>query len=302
MDRLDTMRLYTRIVELGSFTAAAADRDLPRATVTHAIKKLEARLGTQLLQRTTRCQRVTPDGQAYYAHCVRLLADLDEVETVFRDGAIKPQGRLRIDMPATLGRWLVIPALPEFFARYPQITLEIGSSDRMVDLLREGVDCVLRVGELPESSANLVGRRVAQLAQVTVASASYLRHHGKPATLADLQRGHLAVNWTSPTTRRAEPSLEFVVNRRRRVVSLPGRVSVSGVEAYLACCQAGLGIAQFPRYRIADLLADGNLRELLPALRPPSMPVHVLYAQQRQMPARLRVFIDWLVELTGSLH
>ncbi|MEW9622887.1 LysR family transcriptional regulator [Rhodanobacter geophilus] len=297
MDRLDMMRLYARIVELGSFTAAANDLDLPRATVTHAIKKLEARLGAQLLQRTTRCQRVTRDGQAYYAHCVRLLADLDEVEADFRDAALKPQGRLRIDLPATLARQLVIPALPEFCARFPQIELDIGTSDRFVDLLREGVDCVLRVGELPDSG--LVGRRVATLAQATVASAAYLRRHGKPATLADLQQGHFAVNWASPTTRRAEPSLEFVVNRRRRAVSLPARITVSGVDAYLACCEAGLGIAQFPRYRIVDALAKGTLREVLPALPPPTLPMHVLYAPQRQMPARLRVFVDWLVELMG---
>ncbi|BFI94626.1 MAG: LysR family transcriptional regulator [Rhodanobacter sp.] len=295
MDRLDTMRLYARIVELGSFTAAANDLGLPRATVTHAIKKLEARLGAQLLQRTTRCQRVTRDGQAYYAHCVRLLADLDEVEANFREAALKPQGRLRIDLPATLARLLVIPALPEFCARFPQVELEIGSSDRFVDLLREGVDCVLRVGELPDSG--LVGRRVATLAQVTVASAAYLRRHGSPATLAELQQGHLAVNWASPTTRRPEPSLEFVVHRRRREVSLPARVTVSGVDAYLACCEAGLGIAQFPRYRLADALAKGTLRELLPDTPPPSLPMHVLYAPQRQMPARLRVFVDWLVEL-----
>jgi len=297
MDRLDTMRLYARIVELGSFTAAANDLDLPRATVTNAIKRLEARLGAQLLQRTTRCQRVTRDGQAYYAHCVRLLADLDEVEADFRDAALKPQGRLRIDVPATLARQLLIPALPEFCARFPQIELDIGTSDRFVDLLREGVDCVLRVGELPDSG--LVGRRVATLAQVTVASADYLRRHGRPASLADLQQGHLAVNWTSPTTRRPEPSLEFVVNRRRREVGLPARVTVSGVDAYLACCEAGLGIAQFPRYRVAGLLAAGSLREVLPGLPPPALPVHVLYAPQRQLPARLRVFVDWLVELMG---
>ncbi|MDE2086526.1 MAG: LysR family transcriptional regulator [Xanthomonadaceae bacterium] len=295
MDRLDTMRLYARIVELGSFTAAANDLGLPRATVTHAIKRLETRLGAQLLQRTTRCQRVTRDGQAYYGHCVRLLADLDEVEADFRDAALKPQGRLRIDLPATLARMLVIPALPEFCARFPQIELEIGSSDRFVDLLREGVDCVLRVGELPDSG--LMGRRVATLAQVTVASAAYLRRHGSPATLAELQQGHLAVNWASPTTRRPEPSLEFVVHRRRREVSLPARVTVSGVDAYLACCEAGLGIAQFPRYRLADALAKGTLREILPDAPPPSLPVHVLYAPQRQLPARLRVFVDWLAEL-----
>ena len=297
MDRLETMRLYARIVELGSFTAAANDLDLPRATVTNAIKALEARLGAQLLQRTTRSQRVTRDGQAYYAHCVRLLADLDEVEADFRDAALKPQGRLRIDVPATLARQLVIPALPEFCARFPQVELEIGTSDRFVDLLREGVDCVLRVGELPDSG--LVGRRVATLAQVTAASADYLRRHGKPDALADLQHGHVAVNWASPTTRRLEPSLEFVVNRRRREVSLPARITVSGADAYLACCEAGLGIAQFPRYRIAGLLAAGKLREILPSLPPPSLPVHVLYAPQRQLPARLRVFVDWLVELMG---
>jgi LysR family transcriptional regulator, regulator for bpeEF and oprC len=197
----------------------------------------------------------------------------------------------------TLARQLVIPALPEFCARFPQIELDIGTSDRFVDLLREGVDCVLRVGELPDSG--LVGRRVATLAQVTVASVDYLRRHGKPAALADLQQGHLAVNWASPTTRRPEPSLEFVVNRRRRAVSLPARVTVSGVDAYLACCEAGLGIAQFPRYRIAALQAQGTLREILPGLPPPALPVHVLYAPQRQMPARLRVFVDWLVELMG---
>ncbi len=295
MDRLDTMRLYARIVELGSFTAAANDLGLPRATVTHAIKRLETRLGAQLLQRTTRCQRVTRDGQAYYGHCVRLLADLDEVEADFREAALRPQGRLRIDLPATLARMLVIPALPEFCARFPQIELEIGSSDRFVDLLREGVDCVLRVGELPDSG--LVGRRVATLAQVTVASAAYLRRHGSPATLAELQQGHLAVNWASPTTRRLEPSLEFVLHRRRREVSLPARVTVSGVDAYLACCEAGLGIAQFPRYHLADALAKGTLREILPDAPPPSLPVHVLYAPQRQLPARLRVFVDWLAEL-----
>jgi DNA-binding transcriptional LysR family regulator len=297
MDRLDTMQLYARIVELGSFTAAANDLGLPRATVTRAIKSLEARLGAQLLQRTTRCQRVTRDGHAYYAHCVRLLADLDEVEAGFRDAALKPQGRLRIDMPTTLARLVVIPALPEFCARYPGIELDIGTNDRHVDLLREGVDCVLRVGELPDSG--LVGRRVATLAQVTMASAGYLRRHGLPATLAELQQGHVAVNWASPTTRRPEPSLEFMAKRRRREVRLPARVTVSGAEAYLACCEAGLGIAQFPRYRIADALARGALAEILPGLPPPTLPVHVLYAPQRQMPARLRVLVDWLAELMG---
>jgi len=297
MDRLEAMRLYTRIVELGSFTAAADDLNLPRATVTHAIKRLEARLGAQLLQRTTRRVRSTRDGETYYGHCVRLLADMDEVETDFREALVQPKGRLRVDLPATLARLLVIPALRDFFARYPKIQLDIGTGDRFVDLVREGVDCVLRIGELGDSG--MVGRRVGVLEQVTVASAAYVRRHGLPDSLVALQDGHLAVNWVSPTTHRAEP-LEFMVGRKRREVTLPGCVSVSGVDAYLGCCEAGLGIAQMPRYRIGEALKSGRLRELLPANPPPSLPMTILYPQQRQMPARLRVFIDWLVELIAT--
>jgi len=297
MDRLEAMRLFTRIVELGSFTGAADDLNLPRATVTHAIKRLEARLGAQLLQRTTRRVRATRDGEAYYSHCVRLLADMDEVESNFREASIQPKGRLRIDLPATMARLMVIPALPEFCARFPQIELDIGTSDRFVNLLHEGVDCVLRVGELPDSG--LIGRRVTMLAQATVASADYVRRHGRPDSLAALQQGHKAVRWASPTTHRAEP-LEFMVNRRRRDIDLPGHVTVSGVDAYLSCCEAGMGIAQFPRYRIGESLANGKLCEILPSMPPPSLPVSVLHASQRQMPARLRVFVDWLVGLIAK--
>jgi len=226
-----------------------------------------------------------------------LLADMDEVETDFREARVQPKGRLRVDLPATLARLLVIPALRDFFARYPQIQLDIGTGDRFVDLVRDGVDCVLRIGELGDSG--MVGRRVAMLEQVTVASAAYVRRHGLPDKLSALQDGHLAVNWVSPTTRRAEP-LEFMIGRRRREVVLPGCVSVSGVDAYLGCCEAGLGIAQMPRYRIVDALKSGRLRELLPSHPPPPLPMTILYPQQRQMPARLRVFVDWLVELTAG--
>lgn len=297
MDRLDAMRLYARIVELGSFTAAADDLDLPRATVTHAVQRLERRLGTPLLQRTTRRVRVTREGESYYRHCVRLLADLDEVEAGFRAATVEPQGRLRVDLSAALARLLVIPSLPRFCAQYPGIELDIGTGDRFVDLVREGVDCAVRVGQLADTG--MVGRQLATIEQITVASADYLRRHGEPATLAELQRGHRAVNWASPTTRRTEP-LEFLVHRRRREVRLPGTVTVNSADAYLACCQAGLGIAQFSRYRVAAELADGSLRELLPATPPPSLPLTVLYPPQRQMPARLRVFVDWLVELCAG--
>ncbi|MFC5741463.1 LysR family transcriptional regulator [Dyella tabacisoli] len=298
MDRLQAMRVFTRIVELGSFTRAADDLNLPRATLTHTIKRLEAQLGTQLLQRTTRRVAITPDGQTYYGHCMRLLADLDEVEGHFRDAAVQVKGRVRVDLPATFARLKVIPALPAFCARYPQIELHISTGDRYVNLVQEGVDCVLRAGELADSG--LVGRRVAILPQATVASAAYIREHGLPETLAALQKSHLAVNWASPTTRRSEP-LDFMVNRKLRQVDMPSRVTVNGTEAYLACCEAGMGIAQFPRYRIAEALAKGELCEILPAYPPPPLPVTVLYPPQRQLPARLRVFIDWLAELMADM-
>ncbi|MBM7122373.1 LysR family transcriptional regulator [Dyella kyungheensis] len=299
MDRLQAMRVFTRIVELGSFTRAADDLSLPRATLTHTIKRLEERVGAHLLQRTTRRVRPTRDGEVYYNHCVRLLADLDAVEADFREAAVVPKGRLRIDLASSLARKVVIPALPAFLARYPQIELDIGTSDRFIDLVQEGVDCVLRGGDLPDSM--MVGRRVATLSQATVASLAYVQRHGLPQTLADLKDGHVAVNWTSPTTRRASP-LEFMVGKRMREVPLPAPVSVSGTEAYMACCEAGLGIAQFPRYRVQEQLARGSLVELLPATPPPAFPISVVYQSQRQLPLRLRVFIDWIVELMDGVR
>jgi DNA-binding transcriptional LysR family regulator len=298
MDQLQAMRVFTRIVELGSFTRAADDLSLPRATLTHTIKRLEARLGAQLLQRTTRRVHPTRDGEAYYGHCVRLLADLDEVEANFRETAVQPKGKLRVDMPGSLTRHVVAPALPRFFARYPQIELDIGTSDRFVDLVQEGVDCVLRSGELSDSS--LVARRVANLAQVTVASAAYVRRHGMPEDLAALHKGHVAVNWALPSTRRSTP-LEFMVGRKLREVTMPSLVTVNGNDAYLACCEAGLGIVQLPRYRVEEALARGKLRELLPALPPPVLPVHVLYRGRVVLPQRLRVFVDWLAEVMAEL-
>lgn len=298
MDRLHAMRVFIRIVELGSFTRAADDLSLPRATLTHTIKRLEERLGAQLLQRTTRRVRATRDGEVYYNHCVRLLADLDAVETDFREAAVVPRGRLRVDLASSLARSVLIPALPDFFARHPQIELDLGTSDRFIDLVQEGVDCVLRTGELQDST--LVARRIATLSQVTVASADYVRRHGLPQSLADLQHGHVAVNWASPTTRRVSP-LEFMVGRKLREVPLPSFITVSGTEAYLASCEAGLGIAQFPRYRMREALARGELVELLPAMPPPSMPVSVVYASQRHLSMRLRVFIEWVAVLLHDL-
>lgn len=298
MDRFNAMRLFTRIVELASFSKAADDLQIPAATATYAIKQLEARLGVRLLQRTTRHVSTTLDGQAYYQRCVRILADVEETEAGFGTSGVAPRGRLRADLQGTLARRYVLPRLPEFFARYPDIELDLGMGDRLVDLVREGVDCVLRVGELRDSS--MVGRRVATLQQLTCASADYLARHGTPHTLADLQaQGHRAVNFYSASTGKPFP-FEFLVDGQNHSLTLPGAVSVGSAEAYAACCAAGLGLVQMPRYHIEAELRSGAICEVLAPWRPPSLPVTVLYPHARQLSPRVRVFVDWLSEVLAA--
>jgi LysR family transcriptional regulator, regulator for bpeEF and oprC len=296
MDRLDAMRLFTRIVELESFSRAADALHLPAATATHTIKQLEARLGVRLLQRTTRHVSATPDGQAYYHRCVRILADVDETEAGFGNSGAPPRGKLRVDLQGTLARHFVLPRLSEFLSRYPDIELDIGVGDRLVDLVREGVDCVLRGGELRDSS--MVARRVASLEQVTCASAVYLDRHGTPRTLDELAQ-HRAVNFYSTATGKPFP-FDFMVDGQARSVMLPGAVSVSDAEAYVLCCANDLGLIQLPRYHVAAQLRDGSFREVLGQWRPPAKPVSVLYPHQRQLSPRVRVFVDWVADVMSA--
>lgn len=288
MDRFQEMQIFTRIVERRSFTLAAEELSLPRATVTNAIKRLEARLATRLLERTTRVVAPTLDGEAYYERCVRLLSDLGDMESVFIRSA--PTGLLRVNLQATLARRVVAPRLPAFLARYPGIELQIGEGDRLVDLVREGIDCVLRVGNLQDSS--MVAQQIAQIGQVTCASPAYLERHGRPATIDELGR-HQAINFISSATGRPYP-LEFLVDGALQQLTLPGPVAVTGADMYTAGALAGLGIVQVPRYRVEHELARGELEILLPDLRPPALPVYVLYPQSRQLSPRVRVFVDFL--------
>ncbi|MBU7572724.1 MAG: LysR family transcriptional regulator [Hydrogenophaga sp.] len=295
MDRFQEMQVFVRIAERGSFTQAADDLQLPRATVSNLIQRLEARLGVRLLERTTRTVRLTPDGEAYRQRCVGLLADLEEADGLFRQAV--PKGLLRVNLQGTLARRFVVPALPAFLARHPLLELQIGEDDRLVDLVREGVDCVLRAGQLRDSS--LVARRVALLPQLTCASASYLAQFGEPRTLVDLA-GHRAVNYLSSATGQALP-MEFTVNGEVRTLNLNGPVSVTGADVYAGAAIAGLGLVQVPRYRVADELASGQLREVLADLPPPPLPVSVLYPQNRQLSVRVRAFAQWLGELFDTV-
>ena len=291
MDRLDAMRLFSRIVDLGSFTKAADEAQLPRASVSLALQQLELRLGVRLLNRTTRHVSPTLDGQAFYLRCQQILQDVDDAEAVFRSSALKPRGKLRVDLQGTQALHFVLPRLGEFHARYPDIELEIGLGDRLVDLVREGIDCVLRSGEPKDSS--LVGRRVALLAQVTCASRDYLKRRGTPRTLEQF-RTHDAVNYVGANGRPLP--FEFLVDGEKRSFQLRGPVTVSSAYAYTACCLAGMGFIQAPRYHAEAQLRSGELVEVFPRWQPASLPVSVFYPHARQLSSRVRVFVDWLAE------
>jgi DNA-binding transcriptional LysR family regulator len=296
MDRFNAMRVFTRIVELGGFAKAADSLQLPRASVTVLIKQLEAHLGVQLLQRTTRQISLTLDGAAYYPRCVRLLADLEETEAVFSAARNNPKGLLRVDMPAGIGRLMVIPKLPEFTRRYPLIELELGLNDRPVDLIREGVDCVLRGGQALDDS--LVARSLVMLDQVTCASPDYLQCHGTPQCLEDLE-GHRMVEYFSASTGKRF-GLEFQLGDQVQLMDLPKQVSVNSADGYLASCEAGYGLIQTPYYHVARQLEEGRLCEVLANVPPPVMPLTALYPPHRQLSRRVRVFVDWLVELCAQ--
>ncbi len=288
MDRLDAMRLFARIVERGSFSTAAADLGLPRSTATEAVQELERRLGVRLLQRTTRKVSPTLEGEAYYRRCLAIIADVEDAESAFT-GA-KPRGLLRIDVYGTLARHFLLPGLPRFLSEYPDLQLHIGEGDRLVDLIEEGVDCVLRAGE-PRDSA-MVGRRVGMLEEVTCASPDYLARFGTPRTLDDLQ-GHRMIGFVSSVTKTMIP-LEFTVDGALRHVTLPATVTVSGGETSHALARLGLGLLQVPRYHIAPDIAAGRLVEVLPQFPPSPTPVSLLYPHSRQLSPRVRVFIDWV--------
>lgn len=294
MDKLDTLRLFVRIVERGSFVGAASDMQIPRSTATEAIKMLETRLKVRLLQRTTRVLSPTLDGAAFYQRCVRILAEIDEAEHAF-SGAL-PSGLLRIDVHGAMARRLLLPHLPAFLARYPDLQLHIGEGDRWVDLVREGVDCVVRVGAPTDSG--MIVRRLGQIPEATAASADYLARHGVPLTPDQLD-GHAMVGFVSSRTGAVLP-LEFTVDGRPRLVTLPARITVTGADTSAALACLGFGIIQAPRHRLDADFASGALVEILPAFAPPKTPISALYPHSRQLSPRVRVFVDWLVEIMGT--
>jgi DNA-binding transcriptional LysR family regulator len=293
MDRFDAMRVFTRVVERRSFSLAADDLGLPRSTVTDAVKSLEARLGVRLLERTTRQVRPTLDGEAHYRRCLSLISDLEDAEGAF--GGARPKGLLRLEVQGTLARHFLLPNLPGFIAAYPDIEINMSESDRWIDLIREGVDCVLRFGHLPDS--DMIARQVVVLERLNCAAPNYLAQYGKPTDPGALD-GHRMIGLRSLTTGRLRP-MEFMIGDTLREITLPVIMSVTGPESYLATARLGLGLVQVPRFHAEADLANGTLVQVLPDCPPPSVPVSLLYPRNRQLSPRVRVFIDYVMRAFG---
>ena len=291
MDRIDSLKVFIRVAEAGSFTAAAEGLGLPRASVSLAVQQLEARLGTRLLHRTMRSVQPTPDGAALLERARQIAADMAEVEERFQRAPARLRGHLRVDLPSRFARRIVAPALPGFFAQHPEVTLEPRSTDRAVDPVQEGVDCVLRVGPLAASS--LVARQLGHFTLINCSSPAYLARHGTPRTAEDLA-AHWAVDYAPPAANRPAPWEIAGPGGAATTLTLPSRMAANHVETYIACALAGLGLAQIPAYDVREHLAAGELVEVMPAARPAPMPVHVLYPHRRHLSLRLQGFIDWL--------
>jgi LysR family transcriptional regulator, regulator for bpeEF and oprC len=294
MDKLIAMQTFALVAELSSFSKAAEALRVPNATVSTRVSQLEANLQVQLLLRTTRRLTLTEDGTAYLVQAQRLLQDLKEIESRVTGDVASPKGRLRIDVPAAVGRHVLAPHLPEFFKRHPGITLDIGSSDRPVDLVTEGVDCVIRGGAVHDKQ--LVARKLGAFEIITCASPAYLKAHGLPKTLEDLRGDkHRAVNFFSAKNGRAF-SFDFEKDGQVRAVMLPHNVSANDADTQVALCVQGLGLMQYPRTNaLQHQLDSGALVQVLRGWSAGSLSLYVMYPRNRYLSARLRVFVDWVV-------
>lgn len=293
MDRFDAMLAFTRVVELASFTKAAMSLNLPKTTVSAQVLALESRLRVKLLNRTTRHVSVTTDGAAYYERAVRLLHELEETESSLSQATSTPKGRLRVDVPGSIGRRIIIPALTGFFERFPEVELEIGCNDRPVDLLEEGVDCVIRGGELTDLS--LVARRVGSLKFLTCASPAYLKQYGVPEKPGDLER-HMGVHYFSSKTGKIY-EFDFTKDGVKTEISGRRRLVLNDGDACVAAALAGAGIVQLPTFMVQDHIASGELVIVLGAYLSENLPIYALYLQNRHLSSKVRAFIDWIAEL-----
>lgn len=297
MNLIDSMEIFVRVAELASFTRAAEALGLPKASISTSVQQLETSIGTQLLHRTTRRVELTQDGRAFYERCKDLLADVDELQGMFQGGSQPLRGRLRVDMPGRLALKAVVPGLPAWLEAHPELELELSFTDRRVDPVREGFDCVLRIGTLEDSS--LVARPLGALRIGNYASPHYLEKHGVPRSVEDLAHHQLVHYVATLGTRPA--GFEYLDGDTYRTVPMRGVVTVNNTDAYQAMCLAGLGLIQAPMLGVRDMVASGALVEVLPLLVAEPMPVSLVYPHRRNLPHRVKAFIAFVEEAVRPL-
>jgi LysR family transcriptional regulator, regulator for bpeEF and oprC len=293
MDQLSCMRSFVRVADLHSFTKAAEALGLSRAVISTHVAELEKHLRCQLFHRTTRRVGLTTDGAEYLGRCQRILAELEAADEALRGTRLSPQGRLRVDVPVEFGRSLLIPALPRFTARYPDLQLEVQFNDRVVDLIAEEIDLVVRVG--PVHEPHLIARRVVTTRLLTCASPEYLRQHGVPALPEELRR-HRLVGYLPTGTRRAHPWL-FQRGVQRKRLTLPFNIAFNSAEAEIRAAIRGAGVVQSMDLMVAEALASGRLQVILPEWSAPGKPISVVCRTALRDSPKIRVFAEFAAEL-----
>jgi LysR family transcriptional regulator, regulator for bpeEF and oprC len=296
LDQLLAMRVFIRIADAGSFAKAADSLELPRSSVSKLLQDLEQHLGTKLVERSTRALTITPEGEAYRDQALGLLAELDEMDLATRDARSNPRGRLRVDVGSSLANLVLIPALPDFRRRFPDLELLLGVNDRPVDLIGDGVDCVIRGGELADTS--LIGRRLCTLDFVTCATPAYLAEHGTPSHPRDLEQKHVAISYFFPKTGKSIP-LHYAQETETHNIHARSAVSVSESTAHTEALLAGLGIGQIFGFSARPHFETGRLVPVLEDWKQPSHAINLVYPATRHPSAKLRGFADWVVELFG---
>lgn len=298
---MDALKIFVRVTELKSFSRAAEDLAMPRATVSAAVAQLEAALGTRLLQRTTRKLSLTEDGSSILERAHMLLDEFEVLQQQFRPHSAPLNGKLNVDLPSRIARRIVIPALPQFLAHHPDLNITLGADDKIVDLVENGIDCAIRVGPLSESS--LVAKPLGMLEMINCASPAYMQAHASLENLDDLAL-HQAIHYGSKRNghlNATETNWQYVDgDGLEKTLTIPCRISVHTVETYIAAAVAGLGLIQVPAFDVIDLLNEGKLTEVLPRWRPAPMPVHALYPHRKHLSPRVRVFMEWVETLIAE--
>ncbi|MDI7862087.1 LysR family transcriptional regulator [Rhizobiaceae bacterium n13] len=294
MDQLSAMRAFVRVVESGNFSRAAESLSMPKATVTNLIQGLETHLRTKLLNRTTRRVMVTTDGALYYERAAQLLSEIDELDNSLSHSQGAPSGRLRVEMAGAFAEEIVVPALGDFYKRYPDIRIDLGVGDRLVDYLAENVDCALRAGTPMDQS--LIARKVVDLDMITCAAPAYIDRFGLPDHPEDLQSDHICVAYLRVQSSKPFP-FEFLRDGQTLEIDARYLVSVNDGRTYLTAALNGLGIVQSPRFMVRQAIEDGRLRQVLPEWELEPMPVYIVYPQTRHLSNKVRVFVDWLANL-----